>query len=183
MPNAISVATNSPSDSSPLSSSPTIQKSFKATFRWVRRIIQEASEELDGFGLTADEKTSVEIVLAEALNNVVEHSYPEDDPGEIHLSLRLRGSGLMVEIRDQGRPMPNGRVPLGDHPITSDGKNPMPEGGFGWFLIRELVQDLIYDRRDGENIVLFRLTLGSRLKRAKSDTSTASIDLAKDAQD
>ena len=82
MPNAISVATNSPSNSSPLSSSSTIQKSFKATFRWVRRIIQEASEELDGFGLTADEKTSVEIVLAEALNNVVCLLYTSDAADE-----------------------------------------------------------------------------------------------------
>jgi hypothetical protein len=26
-------------------------------------------------------------------------------------------------------------------------------------LIRELVQDLVYDRRDGQNILIFRLTI------------------------
>ena len=35
----------------------------------------------------------------------------------------------------------------------------MPEGGYGWFLIRELVQDLVYDRQNDENILFFRYRL------------------------
>ena len=136
------------------------QLSFKATFRWVRRSIHEAMDALEGFGLSGEEMGTIEIVLAEALNNVVEHAYPEGEPGVVHLSLRLRRSGLMVEIRDQGRTMPNGRAPIGDHPMAAADEDPMPEGGYGWYLIRELVSDLIYDRRDGENILVFRLAIG-----------------------
>ena len=94
--------------------------SFKATFRWVRRAIHEAMDALEAHNLTAEEMASVEIVLAEALNNIVEHAYPQDAPGDVHLSLRLRGTGLLVEVRDQGRPMPNGRAPIGNHPIPSE---------------------------------------------------------------
>ena len=133
---------------------------FKATFRWVRRVIHESMEALEPYGLTAEEMGTIEIVLAEALNNVVEHAYREDEAGEVALSLRLRNSGLMVEVRDQGRPMPQGRAPLGDHPMSEEDE-PMPEGGYGWYLIRELVRDLIYDRRDGENILIFRLSIGA----------------------
>ena len=85
--------------------------SFKATFRWVRRAIHEAMDALEAHNLTAEEMASVEIVLAEALNNIVEHAYPQAAPGDVHLSLRLRGTGLLVEVRDQGRPMPNGPAP------------------------------------------------------------------------
>lgn len=137
-----------------------VDMSFKATFRWVRRAVHETMDSLEGRGLTAEEMGSVEIVLAEALNNVVEHAYPPDEPGDIKLTLRLRRSGVMVEIRDRGRPMPNGRAPLGNHPMTEFDHDPMPEGGYGWYLIRELVQDLIYDRRDGENFLVFRLAIG-----------------------
>ena len=139
-----------------------VQLSFKATFRWVRRSIHEAMDALEGSGLTAEELSTVEIVLAEALNNVVEHAYTADDPGVIHLTLRFRGSGLMVEIRDTGRPMPSGRAPIGLHPMVETENDPMPEGGYGWYLIRELVRDLIYDRRDGENLLVFRLAIGGK---------------------
>lgn len=133
---------------------------FKATFRWVRRAIHEAMEALEAHELPLEELGTIEIVLAEALNNVVEHAYPEETPGEVTLCLRLRGTGLMVEIRDKGRPMPNGRAPIGNHPVAEFSDDPVPEGGYGWYLIRELVRDLIYDRRDGENILIFRLLVG-----------------------
>lgn len=135
---------------------------FKATYRWVRRAIHEAMDALEGHHLSAEELGSVEIVLAEALNNVVEHAYPQDEPGEVELSLRFRGSGLMVEISDRGRPMPKGRVPLGNHPMAEFDHDPMPEGGYGWYLIRELVRDLIYDRRDGQNFLIFRIVTGAK---------------------
>lgn len=136
-----------------------VNRSFKATFRWVRRAIHETMDVLEVCRLSAEDLGSVEIVLAEALNNIVEHAYPDGDPGEIHLVLRLRNSGLMVEISDRGRPMPNGRAPIGNHPMAEFNDDPMPEGGYGWYLIRELVQDLIYDRRDGANYLIFRLAI------------------------
>ncbi len=83
------------------------------------------------------------------------------------LAARLRAASpsatpnrLMIEIADKGRPMPKGRAPIGNHPMSEFCKDDaMPEGGFGWFLIREIVRDLVYDRRDGENILLFRILL------------------------
>lgn len=144
-----------------------VDRSFKATFRWVRRAIHETMDALEVCGLSAEDMGSIEIVLAEALNNIVEHAYPEDDPGEIHLVLRLRNSGLMVEVSDRGRPMPNGRAPIGNHPMAEFNEDPMPEGGYGWYLIRELVQDLIYDRRDGANYLIFRLAINQDKGPAK----------------
>lgn len=139
------------------------QKTFTATFRWVRRAIHETMDILETHDLTAEEMGSVEIVLAEALNNIVEHAYPQGEPGEVTLSLRLRPTGLIVEIRDQGRPMPSGRAPIGNHPMAEFEDDPMPEGGYGWYLIRELVRDLIYDRQDDENFLIFRLSIGGKV--------------------
>lgn len=138
-----------------------LELNFKATFRWVRRAIHETMDVLEDMGLKAEELGSIEIVLAEALNNIVEHAYPKGEPGDIKLSLRQRNAGLMVEVKDSGRPMPNGRAPIGNHPMAECDEDPMPEGGYGWYLIRELVQDLIYDRRDGENFLIFRLAVSA----------------------
>ncbi len=137
-----------------------LDETYPADFRWVRRAIQNALEELRKDGLTEEALGSVEIVLAEALNNVAEHAYPEDQKGELRLIIRRRAKALMFEIRDKGKPMPKGRAPMGNHPMTEfQQHDSMPEGGYGWFLIREIVSDLVYDRHDDENFLLIRMAI------------------------
>lgn len=139
-----------------------LDKTYPADFRWVRRAIQNACEELRRDGVSEDGIGSVEIVLAEALNNVAEHAYPVDKTGDLRLIIRRRAKALMFEIRDRGKPMPKGRAPMGNHPMTEfDQHDSMPEGGYGWFLIREIVSDLIYDRRDDENLLIIRMAVES----------------------
>ena len=138
-----------------------IERSIPADFRWVRRAIHEIEDELQSYGLTQQDIGSVSIILAEAFNNIVEHAYEDGAQGHIHLAIRRRSQSLIFELRDTGRPMPNGRVPAGHPPSADVGHfDAMPEGGFGWLLIRELVRDLIYDRRDNQNILIFRYRLG-----------------------
>ncbi len=137
-----------------------IEKRIPADYRWIRRAIHEVEDVLSDAGISAENIGSISIVLAEALNNVVEHAFADGQEGEITLVIRARNKSLMFEVRDGGRPMPQGRAPSGTNPADGhDQLATMPEGGFGWFLIRELVQDLIYDRKDGENLLLFRFRL------------------------
>lgn len=150
----------SASDASVSSTAVIVDESFPADFRWVRRWVQQTNDKLAVAGVGPDDLSSVEIVLAEALNNVVEHAYPAGEIGKVRLIVRKRNNALMVEVSDRGRPMPNGRAPIGNHPMTEFNQDDgMPEGGYGWFLIREIVRDLVYDRRDDENLLLFRIKL------------------------
>jgi serine/threonine-protein kinase RsbW len=105
--------------------------------------------------LSEDDRGTVEIVLAEALNNIVEHAYANSQ-GNIEISLKMQEDGLLVCITDSGLPMPDGALPDCPRP-TTDPQQDLPEGGFGWFLIRSLSKDLSY-RRDGpHNQLCFRL--------------------------
>ncbi|QYK42431.1 MAG: ATP-binding protein [Paracoccaceae bacterium] len=97
---------------------------------------------------------TAEVVLAEALNNIVEHAYAASD-GEIQITLAPTRQGLECLIVDQGRPMPSGGPPPGILPDPC-AESP-PEGGFGWHLIRTLSRDLHYRRADGRNHLSFRL--------------------------
>jgi serine/threonine-protein kinase RsbW len=96
--------------------------------------------------LTPDGRGVAEIVLAEVLNNVVEHAYAEA-AGEITLSVRREGGLLTCRVTDTGRPMPGGQPP--DPGLTPPEQ--LPEGGFGWYLIRTLARDLRYLRHEGRN--------------------------------
>ena len=100
-----------------------------------------------------DHRATAELVLAEVLNNVAEHAYA-DGAGFVAVSLRHSGAGLHVLVQDQGRPMPGGAAPLGHLPTSADGAD-LPEGGFGWHLIRSLTRDLQYTRAGPENRLSF----------------------------
>ena len=115
------------------------------------------------FSLDADVGGTVELVLAEAMNNVVEHAYAGAG-GTMDLALSPRRDGLLCELRDRGAPLPDGRMPLG-RAMPADVPLPdIPEGGFGWFLIRQLAHELSHYRHDTErgpeNVLTFRLAIG-----------------------
>ena len=105
--------------------------------------------------LPEDGRGTAEIVLAEALNNIVEHAYAHHD-GEIEISLQLRQNELLCVISDTGVPMPSGQLPSGVLTSFEDTAH-LPEGGFGWHLIRCLSKDLTYRRTGDRNLLSFRL--------------------------
>ncbi|MDT8857381.1 ATP-binding protein [Paracoccaceae bacterium Fryx2] len=105
-----------------------------------------------------DDRSTAQIVLAEALNNIVEHAYANSH-GEIEVTLSLQPTGLDCRIVDFGHPMPGGHPPDGSLPPIGP-EDTLPEGGFGWHLIRSLSRDLNYDRVDGCNRLSFRLDTG-----------------------
>jgi serine/threonine-protein kinase RsbW len=105
-----------------------------------------------------DTRTTAQIVLAEALNNIVEHAYAQT-PGDIEVTLEISARGLKCSIVDHGSPMPDGALPDGRVAVPLPGMtmDDLPEGGFGWNLIRTLSQDLSYSRVGGENLLTFRI--------------------------
>ena len=126
----------------------------------VRRALAEARAALADLGVTAECLGDVELVLAEVLNNIVLHAYGQT-PGPITLELRLKGDDLICVVRDSGRPMPGGQPPAGTAARLDLGPDALPEGGFGWFLIRSHIRALHYDRDGAGN----RLTLHLPLAR------------------
>lgn len=105
--------------------------------------------------LTEDLRSSAEIVLAEVLNNIVEHAYAQS-AGPIDVTLDYEHPTLAFEVVDEGLPMPAGRLPSGDV-VAVDG---LPEGGFGWFLIRSLTRGLVYHRLRNRNRLAFWMDAG-----------------------
>lgn len=101
--------------------------------------------------LTEESRGVVEIVLAEVLNNVVEHAYATYS-GKIEVWVTRRENYLFIRLVDHGLPMPGEELPGGKLAEPSESAE-LPEGGFGWFLIRTMSDDLTY-RRDGDQNIL-----------------------------
>jgi serine/threonine-protein kinase RsbW len=131
---------------------------FPSTPLAVRETLAQIVAALTACELPGEERGAIEIVLAEVLNNIVEHAYAAPDSGTIELSLRPTAIGLRCEVLDRGRPMPEGRLPLGGHPERGR-REDLPEGGFGWLLIHSLCQDLVYERQASQNRLTFRFAV------------------------
>lgn len=94
-----------------------------------------------------------ELVLAEALNNVVEHACAHRPDAMIEVTLEWRAAALTCRIVDEGAEMPGGLPGVTDTPRAED----LPEGGFGWCLIHALACDLRYTRARNRNCLEFTI--------------------------
>ncbi|OIQ80375.1 serine/threonine-protein kinase BtrW [mine drainage metagenome] len=102
-----------------------------------------------------DDRDTAELVLAEVLNNIVEHAYGNRS-GSIELLIRPTGTGLCCAVIDDGTPMP-GHTPPSGRLVGGVRPDDLPEGGFGWHLIRGLSKGLCYQRQGGRNRLSFEL--------------------------
>ena len=131
---------------------------FEAEPESVRRALHQLMVQLQLHGLGPDLLGSIEIVVAEALNNIVEHAHATCQ-GVISLRARTVAQQVQFELLDQGLPMPGGELPKGLAAVVDVVVDDLPEGGFGWFLIRSLSQDLRYSRDGDTNRLSFSMPL------------------------
>ncbi len=101
-------------------------------------------------GLDADQTSEICLVVAEALNNVVEHAYRYAEDGDIEIFVSLDGLSLTIEINDFG---PEFQLPSApDSPrVEAQDLESLPEGGFGWNLILALTDEVSLTRKKSRN--------------------------------
>ena len=123
----------------------------------VRRALQGLFSDSRLQPLRDEQRGTAEMVLAEVLNNVVEHAYAGGS-GEIEVSVAVQAGSLVFTVADRGAELPRHALPAGqlrDYALCRE----LPEGGFGWYLIRALAKDLDYRRQDNRNELSFRIEL------------------------
>lgn len=131
-----------------------------ATNEGVRTGVMNASRLIKELGGSEEDLTAIELILAEVLNNVVEHAYAGTTDGEMELRVQHEAPDLYFRILDSGRPMPTGRLPMGS-PADSEREDfEQEEGGYGLYMIRQLAKKLRYRRVGHFNQLSFRITLG-----------------------
>lgn len=128
---------------------------FAGTAAGVRQVMKDLSSSALWRQLGDGTRINAEIVLAEVLNNIVEHAYAQIS-GDIDLALDMRQGQLHCQITDTGHPMPDFTLPEGAFQDLGAIET-LPEGGFGWFLIRNLTEELEYRHIGGMNQLSFTL--------------------------
>jgi serine/threonine-protein kinase RsbW len=127
---------------------------LQAALAQVAPTTQRVRQLLPGW-LDEPERDAIELALAEALTNIIEHGYGHDSTDPVRLRLLERSGALEIDIWDRGQPIPEGLIENTDvsttflfDPTDLDG---LPEGGMGLALIKAAFHDVRYGTRDGVN--------------------------------
>lgn len=158
---------------------PMFHRAFRSDLPAIRAALGEIR--LRFYGYTPDDTIDrLELVLAEVLNNICEHGSvtlavaPDQGLSQrrgngatptVHLSVIRHDSGIVCTITDDGIPLPATCLTDGPRTIATE----LPEGGFGWRMIRDLTNSISYTREGRRNFVGFTVPYGYQAAQVAYD--------------
>ena len=102
-------------------------------------------------GFTPKRIREIELATEEALINIFNYAYPDDETGEVEVRCWMEdSSSLVIDILDTGKPFDIQAVPEPD--LTLD-ISERKIGGLGIYLIKKMVSEVQYRREGGSNIL------------------------------
>ena len=100
--------------------------------------------------LASDVTAQLNLALEEAVTNVISYAYPEGVDGTVDIEAITEGGTLSFIISDSGKAFdPTSKEEVD----VSAGLDERPIGGLGIHLIRQIMDSVSYERRDGRNIL------------------------------
>ena len=105
----------------------------------------------DAHGIRRPVSRKMNLAFDELLNNIISYAYPSASTFEIEIEIELQPDRLTVCITDGGMPFDPLAVP------EVDATAPIEEreiGGLGIHLVRNLMDEVRYERRDGSKNVI-----------------------------
>lgn len=114
----------------------------------VEVFLEELGEE---WGLTMPLIFSLNLILEEALTNIISYGYDDEDTHTIKINFRKIGDELSISIIDDGHEYdPTLRT---DPDITLSAEE-RPIGGLGIFLIKKVMDKVEYQRKEKQNYLI-----------------------------
>ena len=111
----------------------------------------------EAFSLSPDVIFNLNLVLEEAVVNVINYAYPKEEHESIYLSAKLHEGSIVLVLTDTGKEFDPTMAPEADITLSAEER---PIGGLGIFLIRQMMNEVKYERIDGKNV----LTLEKKLE-------------------
>ena len=100
--------------------------------------------------------TSLELAIEEAVVNVMKYAYPQDTKGTVNIVATVEDDCLSFVISDSGSPFdPTAKADVN----TTLSAEERPIGGLGIHLVRQIMDETIYERQDDRNILTLRKIL------------------------
>lgn len=99
-------------------------------------------------GISSRSAFQLELVLTEAVTNIIEHGQGQEGAGDIKIACERREGQLLLEISDAGSPFDPTAHLQHLQPVSLDAASP---GGLGVHLMRQYAREMRYLREAGRN--------------------------------
>ena len=119
----------------------------------ITRLADELQAFADGHGISPGTLFALNLALEELVTNIISYGYPDTGEHVITVSLDVDGADLHVRLEDDAKafnPLEK-ETPDLDAPIEERGI-----GGLGVHLVRELMDDVRYERVGARNVLSMR---------------------------
>ena len=93
---------------------------------------------------------NLNLVLEEAVTNVIMYAYPKEEHEYIHLTAKEQDGKLIFILTDSGKAFDPTQAPDADITLSADDRQ---IGGLGIFLIRKIMNEVKYERIEGKNVL------------------------------
>lgn len=127
-------------------------------FAQVRKASAALAEFAQATQLDEELRGIVELILVEALNNVIEHAYQGKDNHPIEIEFKQTDKEVLITIEDQGIAVPVAVTQRHQEnntlPITMPNEAALPEGGWGLGLIEALADRIEFSTQEGGNLLV-----------------------------
>jgi anti-sigma regulatory factor (Ser/Thr protein kinase) len=93
---------------------------------------------------------NLNLVLEEAVTNVIMYAYPQEQNEHIYLTAKKQDDRLVFVLTDSGIAFDPTQTPDADITLCADERQ---IGGLGIFLIRKIMNEVKYERIDDKNVL------------------------------
>lgn len=93
---------------------------------------------------------NLNLVLEEAVTNVIMYAYPQEQNEHIYLTAKKQDDRLVFVLTDSGIAFDPTQTPDADITLSADERQ---IGGLGIFLIRKIMNEVKYERIDDKNVL------------------------------
>jgi anti-sigma regulatory factor (Ser/Thr protein kinase) len=99
---------------------------------------------------------NINLVLEEAVSNVIFYAFEDELKHEIKISISLKDNLLTIEITDDGKPFDPTSLKQPDISLDAEDR---PIGGLGIFLISKIMNEVHYTRKNENDILTLYKTI------------------------
>ncbi len=122
----------------------------------IRQVCEFVSEGAARAGFDEDAIFQVQLACDEACTNIIEHTYREEDVGDITVSWEIEGKAFVITITDNGEQFNPRDIPPAPIPLSPLDENEfeIKEGGLGVYFMRKLMDSVNYSYKKGNGNIL-----------------------------
>lgn len=125
-----------------------------ATIENLQTVTDFVNAELERIGCPMKPMMQIDVVIDELFSNIAHYAYrPEVGPATVSVDVKEDPVSVSISFTDRGRPF--NPLNIAD-PNTTLSAEERQIGGLGIFIVKKTMDDVVYEYKDGRNILTIK---------------------------